>query len=69
MCIFKQKIIMEKSKKGLADAQEGEFILNESGTTVSTDAVEGIDIPATDESAMKEKKDEKQENTALKKEE
>jgi len=40
---------MEKNKKGLADAQEGEFILNESGTAVSTDPVEGLDIPATDE--------------------
>ena len=40
---------MEKNKKGLADTQEGEFILNESGTAVSTDPVEGIDIPATNE--------------------
>lgn len=31
---------MSKSKKGLADTGEGEFILNESGTSVSTDKVE-----------------------------
>jgi len=30
--------MMEK-KKGLADNQDGEFILNESGTSVSTDKV------------------------------
>lgn len=28
---------MNKSKKGLADNQEGQFILNESGTSVSID--------------------------------
>lgn len=28
---------MSKKKKGLADSGEGEFILNESGTSVSTD--------------------------------
>lgn len=33
---------MEKSKKGLADTQEGEFILNESGTSVSVDPFEEI---------------------------
>lgn len=33
---------MDKSKKGLADTQEGEFILNESGTSVSVGPVEEI---------------------------
>jgi hypothetical protein len=31
---------MEKKNKGLADNQEGEIILNESGTSVTTDVVE-----------------------------
>jgi hypothetical protein len=31
---------MDKKNKGLADNQEGEFILNESGTSVNTDNVE-----------------------------
>lgn len=40
---------MNEKNKGLADAQEGEFILNESGTAVSIDSVEGIDAPALSE--------------------
>ena len=32
---------MDKKNKGLADNQDGEFILNESGTSVSTDTIEG----------------------------
>lgn len=32
-------MIMDKPTKGLADKGEGEFILNESGTSVSTDPV------------------------------
>lgn len=52
---------MEKNKKGLADAVEGEFILNESGTAVSTDPVEGIDVPAANESESNGKKDKEQE--------
>lgn len=52
---------MEKNKKGLADAAEGEFILNESGTAVSTDPVEGIDVPAANESVSNGKKDKEQE--------
>jgi hypothetical protein len=36
---------MEKKNHGLADNQDGEFILNESGTSVSTDDVEGLGIP------------------------
>jgi len=51
-----QTLFMEKNK-GLADTQEGEFVLNESGTTVSTDPVEGIDIPASDEPEVDVKKD------------
>lgn len=51
---------MEKEKKGLADAEEGEFILNESGTSVSTDQVEGLDIPATHESKPAGKNDDGQ---------
>jgi hypothetical protein len=57
---------MEKNK-GLADTQEGEFILNETGTSVSTDQVEGLDTPApaTDEPGDKgdEKKDSQAETT------
>ena len=41
--------MIEKKDKGLADAQEGEFILNETGTSVSTDQVEGVDIPEPSE--------------------
>lgn len=52
---------MLKKDKGLADAQEGEFILNESGTAVSTDPVEGIDAPETNEPAESDKKNEQSE--------
>ncbi|MBA4168079.1 MAG: hypothetical protein H0X41_11160 [Chitinophagaceae bacterium] len=31
---------MDKKTKGLADTGEGEFLLNESGTSVSTDRIE-----------------------------
>lgn len=51
---------MEKNSKGLADTQEGDFILNESGTTVSTDKVEGVDIPPSTTRELNDKKDEKQ---------
>lgn len=34
-----------KENKGLADNQEGEFILNESGTSVSTDHTDEKDRP------------------------
>ncbi len=54
---------MEKNSKGLADAQKGEFILNESGTTVSTDPVEGIDIPLTNEAELEDQKDDEQTGT------
>jgi hypothetical protein len=40
---------MDKNHKDLVDDQEGEFILNESGTSVSIDPVEGIDIPLENE--------------------
>lgn len=33
---------MEKKKKGLVDQGDGDFILNESGTSVKTDHVEGM---------------------------
>lgn len=46
---------MEKDKKGLADTQDGEFILNESGTAVSTDSVEGVDIPEPGEGKLEER--------------
>ncbi len=53
---------MENKKKGLADTQDGEFILNESGTSVSTDNVESpgetpagnIPEPIDQESQIKE---------------
>lgn len=48
---------MEKKNKGLVDNQDGEFILNESGTSVSTDQVEGVDIPEP-ENENYDKKDE-----------
>lgn len=51
---------MEKEKKGLADAEEGEFVLNESGTTVSTDLVEGIDTPAKKEPELNDKENNEQ---------
>ncbi len=51
---------MEKNSKGLADTQEGEFVLNETGTSVSTDQVEGVDIPASTTEELSDKKDEKQ---------
>jgi hypothetical protein len=51
---------MEKNKKGLADTQEGDFILNESGTAVSTDAVEGVDIPASDQTELSDKENDEQ---------
>ena len=54
---------MEKEKKGLADAEEGEFILNESGTTVSTDQVEGIDTPAKKDPELSDEKNDRQANT------
>lgn len=58
--IFIKTTFMEKSKKGLADAQEGEFILNESGTAVSADPVEGVDIPAANDLPGENKKDDEQ---------
>ena len=41
---------MDKKKKGLADAGEGDFILNESGTSVNVDH--------TEEKGKPEKRDE-----------
>lgn len=50
---------MEDKKHGLADMQEGEFILNESGTSVSTDKVEGVDTPAENQDAPQKPNDSK----------
>jgi hypothetical protein len=36
-----ESLIMDNNNKGLADNQDGEIILNESGTSISTDVVEG----------------------------
>lgn len=61
---------MEKNNKGLADNHEGEFILNESGTSVSIDPVEGVDVPENDVKKENDKnkknasKDQKQDNSA-----
>lgn len=33
----------KKNEKGLADMQEGDFILNESNTAVTVEKVEGVD--------------------------
>ena len=58
---------MEKNK-GLADTHEGEFTLNESGTSVSIDPVEGVDVPEIDGEKENDKnkestpKDQKQDN-------
>ncbi len=38
---FNKKYIMDKKNKGLADNQEGDFILNEIGTSVSNPVEEG----------------------------
>ena len=51
----------------MADAEEGEFILNESGTAVSTDQVEGVDIPAKDKSESGGKKDDEQSSLTFEK--
>lgn len=51
---------MEKTKKGLADTQEGEFILNESGTSVSVDPVEEINSSDPLESTTNNEKDSEQ---------
>ena len=49
---------MDKNNKGgLADMQNGDFILNESATAVSIDPVEGVDIPETHEQDSFDKKD------------
>ncbi len=40
---------MDKKNKGLADNQNGEFILNESGTSVSNPVVEEGEIEKFDE--------------------
>ncbi len=49
-----KQFTMDKKEKGLADMQEGEFILNESGTFISTDQVEGVDVPKEKESGLNE---------------
>lgn len=51
---------MNKKNQGLADNQDGEFILNESGTSVSTDQVEGVDLPIAPETNAKEKKEDEE---------
>ena len=51
---------MDKDKnKGLADNQDGEFILNESGTSVTTDAVEERTATKENPPAATEEKDNK----------
>lgn len=48
---------MKNKNQGLADNQEGKFILNESGTSISTDEVEGVDLPLTSANAPDSKKE------------
>lgn len=59
---------MSKANKGLADADEGEFILNESGTSVSVDSVEGIDEPIANDEKIVVDKVEKTDKTSESKE-
>ena len=40
---------MDKKKKGLADTGDGDFILNESGTSVTVDNVEGTPKERSDD--------------------
>lgn len=47
----------KKDKGGLADMQNGDFILNESATAVSIDPVEGVDTPGAKEPESFEKGD------------
>lgn len=56
---------MEKKNEGLADAQEGEFILNESGTSVSIDPIEDVDISESGTEAKEElRTDKKQQESS-----
>ena len=48
---------MDKKKKGLADNGEGDFILNESGTSVNTDHVEGMPKERSDAADKKVNED------------
>lgn len=49
---------MQKKKKGLADRGEGDFILNESGTSVNVDHVEGMPAERSDAADKKADEDE-----------
>jgi hypothetical protein len=40
---------MDKNKKGLADTGQGDFILNESGTSINVDNVEGTPKERSDD--------------------
>lgn len=40
---------MDKKKKGLADTGDGDFILNESGTSINIDNVEGMPKERSDD--------------------
>ncbi len=44
---------MAKKNKGLADQGDGDFILNESGTSVTVDAVEGTGTERSDDPEKK----------------
>lgn len=44
---------MEKKKKGLADTGDGDFILNESGTSVTVDNVEGMPKERSDDPSLR----------------
>lgn len=44
---------MEKKKKGLADTGDGDFILNESGTSVNVDNVEDSPKERSDDPAKR----------------
>lgn len=39
---------MDKKKKSLVDRGDGDFILNESGTSIKTDKVEGLEEDRSD---------------------
>ena len=50
---------MDKKKKSLVDNGDGDFILNESGTSVKTDHVEGMPEERSDVSYKKNEEDKK----------
>lgn len=44
---------MDKKKKGLADTGDGDFILNESGTSINVDNVENMPKERSDDPSLR----------------